>query len=480
MKIAQKIFFIIGVLLTMTACNEPDKKEVTETVVLPKNLVEQNLFRAMQLTENVINKQFNGEGMSMARSYNPFLKTSSTEIGSVWMYTSAIQATCAIIEALDVYKAKGNTELWEANHDKYIAILDKLIDNTDYYLGTFQLTSYTQTKTWSVYGVNRSTSKGTAKVDGIANVYDDQMWLIRELLLAYKITNNNKYLQKAEYLTQYVLDGWDTSRNSDGTEVGGITWGPGYVTKHACSNSPLISPLVWLHKLYKGKNDEIEHRYIDEVDRKTRKTKTLKKTEYYLDYAKKIYEWQKKYLLRTDGVYDDLVGGCTSSTPETENVDGVTYRKGSKCLDKAGPAITYNSGTMLSGAADLYQATGENKYLAHAVLLSDISFNHFAKPNQPKQGYYYYNVSGFNNWFNSVLMQGYIDVYPIYKNVDNYINTFQNNLDYGYEKYLQDGFLPINLLVGWNPDKGKNYVEGMFTFAYAAEYAVLAKFELEK
>src|SRR5690606_40663265 len=98
---------------------------------------------------------------------------------------------------------------------------------------------------WTVYGVNRGNSKGGAQVEGIENVYDDQMWLIREFLEAYKVTGNELFLEKAEYLTAYVLDGWDCTIDENGNEVGGISWGPGYVTKHACSNGPMISPLVW-------------------------------------------------------------------------------------------------------------------------------------------------------------------------------------------------------------------------------------------
>ena len=41
--------------------------------------------------------------------------------------------------------------------------------------------------------------------------------------------------------------------------------------------------------------------------------------------------------------------------------------------------------------------------------------------------------------------------------------------------------LPTNLLVGWNKaERTKNNVEGMFTFAFAAEYAVLANYEWSK
>ncbi len=232
----------------------------------------------MEITDNAVASHFTGDGMSMARTYNPYTKVRSAEKGSVWMYTSAIEAVNAILQALEAQKEHGNADLYNKNFSKYSDLLSNLYDNADYYQGTFTLTSYTQTKEWSVYGVNRGGAKGTAQVEGIENVYDDQMWYIRELLQAYKITNDAKYLTKAEYLTSYVLDGWDATRDANGAELGGITWGPGYVTKHSCSNGPLVSSLVWLHELYKDKSDEITHRYIDATDKQTRVAEQVKKS----------------------------------------------------------------------------------------------------------------------------------------------------------------------------------------------------------
>lgn len=444
------------------------------------NLSEQNLLRAMELTDNAVSSHFTGDGMAMARYYNPYTNVRSDEKGSIWMYTSAIEAVNAILHALEAQKEHGNAALYNEHFEKYSDLLYKLYDNAAYYLGTFELVSYTQTKEWSVYGVNRGGSKGSAHVEGIENVYDDQMWLIRELLEAYKLTDNDEYLEKAEYLTAYVLDGWDCTRDANGAERGGITWGPGYVTKHSCSNGPVVSPLVWLHELYKDKSDEITYRSVDAADKQTRKTEQVKKSDYYLDFAKRIYAWQKTNLLRSDGVYDDMRGGCSPGSVQTESVDGTVYRKGTACQDRVGPAITYNSGSMLSGAVDLHRATGDNAYLEDARNLSDASFEYFAKLGQTKPGYYTYDITGFRNWFNGVLMRGYVEVYPDYETAAEYIDSFQKNLDYGYTNFLYKGFLPTSLLVGWSQTSANNKTEGMFNFAFAAEYAVLSRYELQK
>ena len=444
------------------------------------DLSDQNVMRAMTLADAAISAHFPGSEMAMARYFNPYTGALSEEKGSIWMYTSAIEAVNAILHALKAQKAGGNSALYDENFKRYADLLYKLYAKADYYMGTFELVSYAQTKEWTVYGVNRGASEGQAEVAGIMNVYDDQMWLVREFIEAYKLTGRKAFLEKAEYLTAYVLDGWDCTYDANGEEKGGITWGPGYVSKHSCSNGPMVSPLVWLHELYKGKRDKITHFYIDPSDQKTRKTKKVNKSDYYLDFAQKIYHWQKENLLRSDGVYDDMMGGCTPGKPQTEVINGVDYRKGIICRDRVGPAITYNSGTMLSGAADLFRATGDDLYLKDAKRLSESSFTYFAHIDKDVPGYYTFDVSGFRNWFNGVLMRGYVDVYPTCEEVSEYISSFQQNLDYAYENFLYNGFLPTNLLEGWNEDHEKNNTEGMFNFAFAAEYAVLAKYELDK
>ena len=155
-------------------------------------------------------------------------------------------------------------------------------------------------------------------------MYDDQQWIIRELLRSYKITGNADYLAKAEYLTDYVLDGWDCTLNANGVENGGITWGPGYVSKHSCSNGPMVSPLVWLYEIYRGKADEITYRKVDLDGHRYEVTE--KKADYYLNFAKKVYAWQKKHLLNADGVYCDLIS-AKANAPQYEWVDGKQYRK---------------------------------------------------------------------------------------------------------------------------------------------------------
>lgn len=450
------------------------------TVTPVDNVPLRNITRAVELTDNAVECYFNDSRTAMSRYYNPYTKAASTELGSVWMYTSSIEAVNAVLRALKAGQSKEGAEVYKAHFSRYQELLSKLYENIEYYAGTFTLTSYTQTKDWTVYGVNRGNSPGTASVDGINNVYDDQMWLVRELLESYEVTGEQRYLEKAEYLTSYVLDGWDCTLDEQGQQNGGITWGPGYVTKHSCSNGPMVSPLVWLHEIYKGKSDEVTYSCI--AADKSRIRRTERKADYYLNFAKAVYDWQKKHLLTSDGVYDDMMGGDEhGGAVQYETVNGVRYRAHSKLRDRVGPAISYNSGTMLSGAADLLRATGDETYRKDLTALTEKSFAYFAKLGTTQPGYYTFDLSGFRNWFNGVLMRGYVDVYPACPAASACIDAFQKNLDYGYQNHLYEHMLPTNLLVGWNKtDKSKNSVEAMFTFAFAAEYAVLARYEWNK
>ncbi|MBK1441275.1 hypothetical protein JHJ32_14845 [Parapedobacter sp. ISTM3] len=435
-----------------------------------------NLMRAIEIADEAVARYFSGDDMAMARFYNPYTDVRSEEKGSVWMYTAAIEAVNAILHALETQQAQGQHARYDAHFGRYCNLLHRLYDNLAYYQGTFELTSFTQTREWSVYGVHRSSSKGTANVAGIENVYDDQQWLVRELLHSYQLTGEPRYLEQAEYLTSYVLDGWDCTRDESGEEHGGIPWGPGYTTKHACSNGPFISSLVWLHERYADNNEEITHRYIGTNG--NRETKAMKKSDYYLQFAEAVYAWQKKHLLRDDGVYDDFLGGCRNCEITYEINNGVRYRANTPLTDRVGPPYSYNTGAILSGAVDLYRVTQKATYLDDLKSLSNNSFWHFAKMSETLPGYYVYDVSGFNNWFNGVLMRAYVAAYPFYDQVGPYINTYQQNLDYGYDNFLHNGLLPPDLLQGWNEDN--HNVEGMFEFAFAAEYALLAGYESTK
>lgn len=289
----KKLFtLMLGAWVVLAPAKAAD--EVNQTAV-------QNTERAMQLLDVAIDKCFDADGMKMYDKINPFTLSKVGGWADVWPYTAVMESVNSVMEALTMLKEAYPTDatvtkLYDDNFNRYKELFAKLYSCLGYYKGTLNdLVSYTRTATWNVYGVHRASNIGGAAVAGVENVYDDQEWLIRELLRAYKLTGTQSYLTEAEYLTTYVLDGWDCCQDADGNEYGGITWGPGYTSKHACSNGPMVSPLVWLHEYYKSKPTTLLH-YMVNPDG-TRTTQREKKADYYLAFAKKVYDWHKNTLM---------------------------------------------------------------------------------------------------------------------------------------------------------------------------------------
>ena len=437
-------------------------------------LAARNTERAVQLAETAFTYYFT-DSVAMSRFYNPFTGVRSEEKGSVWMYTSSIESVNAVLRALAALKEAGSGELYGKYYDAFRRRLESLYGGLDWYCGTITLTSYTRTGQWSVYGVDRGQAPGKARVHGIYNVYDDQEWLVRELLESYRITGEKKCLDKAEYLAEYVLDGWDATLDPEGNEYGGITWGPGYISKHSCSNGPLVSPLVWLSEICRDRKDKIVYRFIDRNGK--RRTSKMIRSEYYLMYAEKVYDFHKSRLLMPEGVFYDLVPGQSAGKRDIayETVNGVRYRAHNEEGSPRGKAYTYNTGTMISGAADLYRATGKSVYLEDMAAFTDASFAYFARPDVDVKGLCSYPVQGFSPWFNGVLLRGWAEASAHSENAGRYCATFQANLDYAYDNCLEKGMLPPDIPGGWKTEPEENSVEGMFMFAYSAEYAVLAE-----
>lgn len=393
----------------------------------------------------------------------------------VWPYTAAIEAHCSLLEALELIKDI-DRQLYDDKYNTYLHQLEVLIDNLEYYRGSYRRPSYaTSSREWSPFAVPRSNTRGGADVSGILNVYDDQMWLGRELIRAYRITGKDEYLEKATYLIDYSLDGWDCWRDENGNEYGGITWGPGYNSKHACSNAPIIQPLVWLSEIYKDSNETVTYYYRNESNNVRNETRT--RAEHYLDFAKKVYDWQKRNLKHSSGVYWDMMGADNTIIVERG------YRKHVDCGGPTGSLISYNTGTMIAGAAELFKVTNDETYKTDLTETSKAALSKFAKYVR-KLGAYEFNTdekatAGFNTWFNDVLIRSYVDAYSYCDNNSpkNALTSMQKTLDYAFENHNRSNLLPIHLVDGWGSE---TVTKGFHQFSFASEYAILAVWLLTK
>lgn len=435
-----------------------------------------DIKRAMAMVDAAWSKTIIGsaDNMYMADIYD----TESGEASGtsdVWPYTAAIEAHCSLLEALNLVK-DSEAELYASKYEVYKKQLGLLIDNLEYYRGTYKLASYaTSSKECSPYAVPRASERGAANVSGILNVYDDQMWISRELIRAYRLTGTEAWLERATYLVDYVLEGWDCWRDADGNEYGGITWGPGYNSKHACSNAPVIQPLVWLHDIYKDSGKECKYYYRDASNKV--KNETRQRADLYLEFAQKVYNWQRQNLLHESGLYWDMMGA--DNTIKTQR----GYRQHVDCGEASGSLFSYNTGTMISGAAELYRATGDETLKTQMNTTVATSLGKFARYVRA-HGAYLFNtdesaLNGFNTWFNDVLLRSYADAYPYAEDnkAATALKSCQTCLDYAFDNYNRDNMLPIRLFDGWGDEvKTKPFHQ----FAFASEYAEIATWLLKK
>ena len=149
---------------------------------------------------------------------------------------------------------------------------------------------------------------------------DDMVWLAIACTNAFKATDDAYYLNVSKELWTEILKSWSDLYG------GGITWKTNTPnSKNAVSNAPVA--ILGL-RLY-----------------------DIEKNEDYLQWAKDIYAWQKGTLVdpTTGLVWDhiDLVDGAVAIKKEW--------------------VFTYNIGTWVGAAMELYQVTEENTYLDDAV-----------------------------------------------------------------------------------------------------------------
>lgn len=462
MSIKKRICMILtaAVLLTQfAACNDGQAGELPPVIAnLTKaekesyaTLAVQNTERAQVIAQGVEDLFIMGRrGDSL---YVALYVNSSTgryrETVSVWHLTSMLSMTSKLWSIHD-----GE----EASH--YASLYGELLSTMEYYKGTDWITDYTGTKEQTMYAVNRAAAKGSASLEGVSAVYDDQMWILRDLIYVYQLTKEETYLTQALELTQTCLDGWDVSV-VDGKEVGGITWGPGYFSKHTCSNGPLIVALVDLYEIFTEEGRE--------------------NGAYYLNWAKKIYNWTKENLRLDSGVYGDNVKSWRDEEGEGEERH---YFSTTGIVDFEQSAYTYNTGTMISGAAALYRVTEEETYLEDAKMSAKGAYEVFAKETQIDEKILCQYAPSSDNlyngttWFNLILLEGYLELFPYDENCKKYIDAFQTSLDYAYENYQKDnGLLPRDLLNGWNMNEAKDQEKDiMDQAAYAEIYAQLAEY----
>lgn len=164
------------------------------------------------------------------------------------------------------------------------------------------------------------------------NVFvDDMEWIALAQIRMFEATGNRLYINKARQMYDDWI--WPTWGPEDEAPwYGGITWKTDVEkTKNACSNGPAALVAARLCRFYRQAN-----------------FKKGKCQNAYLNEAIKIYTWEKNYLFdrKTGAVYDNI------------NDKGEINHW----------VFTYNVGTFMGAAHELYLLTGDKQYLDDAVL----------------------------------------------------------------------------------------------------------------
>ena len=156
--------------------------------------------------------------------------------------------------------------------------------------------------------------------------YDDMEWNALAMLRAYKATGDIRYKDAALQVWEWIKEGWNPNAG------GGITWKAGMEhSKNACSNGPAC---ILAARLYREFGDESNK-----------------------EWAIKIYNWEKSTLFNanTGAVYDNI--DANTGAIQTNWV------------------FTYNQGTFIGSAVELYKIFGERAYLNDAVLAADYTIS---------------------------------------------------------------------------------------------------------
>lgn len=160
--------------------------------------------------------------------------------------------------------------------------------------------------------------------------YDDNDWIAIELIKIYRITGDIAALDRAKQIFELQVSGWDTDASH--ACPGGVFWTQASWSKdrNTVSNAPAAQIGLYLYE--------------------------ISKDTYYLDWAKKMYNWVNDCMLAPNGLYWDHID-------LNGNINKTQW--------------SYNQGTMIGASVLLYKATGEKSYLNKAVSIADAALKFY-------------------------------------------------------------------------------------------------------
>lgn len=225
------------------------------------------------------------------------------------------------------------------------------------------------------------TSKGLKDI-----FYDDNCIVAMEFIDAYKLTSEQKYLDKAIILTDFIMSG------EDGRMGGGLYW------FEAASKNCQTGP-----NCMKAANTTAYAAFVASDLYK------LTKDSKHLAFAKKVYDWNYKTLRdKSDNLYWNDINIGTGQINPTK--------------------WTYNAAMMIMSGVNLYEITKDRAYLEQAIITARNSFSRFTKVIKD-QLFFQTNDS----WFNVELMTSYIKLSEHDAKSKDYVEAFIKNADFAWK-----------------------------------------------
>lgn len=376
----KSLHFLLGItcIASLTGC-------VSSAQVEPNS----NLDRARQTLDSLY-LNYSVDNSSLLRENYPFDEQHTVtylaseeqanipnQFSYLWPYSGTFSAVNA---------------LFEATHDKkYKKLLDsRVLPGLEEYFDTQRVPN--------AYSSYIRTAPASDRF------YDDNVWLGIDFTDTYQMTQEQKYLDKAQLIWKFIESGTDSILG------GGIYWcEQKKESKNTCSNAP---GSVLALKLFKATNDSS-----------------------YFEKGKKLYEWTQRNLQDSaDYLYFDNI-----------RLDG-----------KIGKAkFAYNSGQMMQSAALLYQLTKNPIYLKDAQNIAKECFNYFFTDFTPATNEEAFRMLKKGDiWFTAVMLRGFIELYQIDKD-KTYINAFNKSLSYAWDNARDENGLFNTDLSGKSKDQKK-------------------------
>ncbi len=197
---------------------------------------------------------------------------------------------------------------------RYLPLVRRLADDLDrYWDGKARVPAYAPTIDPGAYAIK---------------FYDDNAWAGLDLLQAFELTADARYLREAEVVFSYLKTGWDARR-------GGIYWNDARDTRNTAATAPTAELAAGLY-LATGRQD-------------------------YLAWAKKIFTWEVRYLV------DQRSGQVWGNVDADGNVSATDW--------------TYNQGTVIGAAVLLYRITQDRSYLLQARKTEGFVLRNLVRPD---------------------------------------------------------------------------------------------------